>query len=70
MVNAGDILIRLDPSLTQLQITEGQLFELMARRGRLEAERDGTEKSILTLNSSRARKPQQSKTKSMTSNDC
>ena len=46
MVNAGDILIRLDPSqlASQLQITEGQLFEHMARRGRLEAERDGTEK--------------------------
>ena len=46
MVNAGDILIRLDPSqlASQLQITEGQLFELMARRGRLKAERDGTEK--------------------------
>lgn len=42
-VAAGDILIRLDPTelSSQLSITESQLFELMARRGRLEAERDG-----------------------------
>ena len=41
-VAAGDILLRLDPTLqaSQLTITENQLFELMARRGRLEAERD------------------------------
>ena len=41
-VAAGQLLIQLDPrALTsQLAITEGQLFELMARRGRLEAERD------------------------------
>ncbi len=44
-VAAGDILISLDPQqqLSQLAIIEGQLFELMARRGRLEAERDETE---------------------------
>lgn len=38
----GDVLIRLDPTLlaSELHIIEGQLFELMARRGRLEAERD------------------------------
>lgn len=38
----GDTLIRLDSRLltSQLLIVEGQLFELMARRGRLEAERD------------------------------
>jgi HlyD family secretion protein len=43
----GDILIRLDSKLlrSDLAITEGQLFEIMARRGRLEAERDSA-KSI------------------------
>lgn len=42
-VRAGDVLIRLDGTdlASQLAITEGQLFEIMARRGRLEAERDG-----------------------------
>ncbi|SMC60642.1 HlyD family type I secretion periplasmic adaptor subunit [Primorskyibacter flagellatus] len=41
-VAAGDILIRLDPTLrrSELSIIEGQLFELMARRARLDAERD------------------------------
>jgi len=41
-VAAGDTLLRLDARLlrSQLTITENQLFELMARRGRLEAERD------------------------------
>lgn len=44
-VKLGDPLIRLDSSLLQseLLIVEGQLFELMARRGRLEAERDGND---------------------------
>ncbi|MEM6577969.1 MAG: HlyD family type I secretion periplasmic adaptor subunit [Pseudomonadota bacterium] len=43
IVEAGQVLIRLDPSTlrSQLAITESQLFELIARRGRLEAERDG-----------------------------
>lgn len=43
-VAAGDVLIRLDPTVlgSELAIVEGQLFELMARRGRLEAERDTT----------------------------
>jgi len=43
LVQKGDILIRLDPTNLQseLVVVEGQLFELMARRGRLEAERDG-----------------------------
>ena len=43
VVAEGDVLIRLDPRelRSQLAITESQLFELMARRGRLEAERDG-----------------------------
>ena len=42
-VAVGDVMIRLDPRdlSSQLAITESQLFELMARRGRLEAERDG-----------------------------
>jgi len=42
-VKEGDILIRLDPTnlTSELVVVEGQLFELIARRGRLEAERDG-----------------------------
>lgn len=41
-VKAGDLLIRLDGSLlkSELAIVEGQLFEVLARRVRLEAERD------------------------------
>ncbi len=41
-VEAGQVLLRLDPTQlrSQLAITENQLFELQARRGRLEAERD------------------------------
>ena len=44
-VVAGDLLIRLDPSVltSELAVVEGQLFEILARRGRLEAERDGSE---------------------------
>ncbi|MDU9003057.1 HlyD family type I secretion periplasmic adaptor subunit [Sedimentitalea todarodis] len=44
-VAEGAVLIRLDSKLltSDLLIAEGQLFELMARRGRLEAERDGAE---------------------------
>lgn len=40
LVQQGDLLIRLDPTMLQseLSIIEGQLFEVMARRGRLEAE--------------------------------
>lgn len=43
-VAAGDLLIQLDPQqlASQLAIVEGQLFELMARRARLDAERDET----------------------------
>ena len=43
-VTAGDILLQLDPTVgrSELTIVKGQLFELIARRGRLEAERDGT----------------------------
>lgn len=45
VVEEGDILIRLDPTLlaSELHIIEGQLFELIARRGRLEAERDSAD---------------------------
>ncbi|MFV0513024.1 MAG: HlyD family type I secretion periplasmic adaptor subunit [Jhaorihella sp.] len=45
VVEMGDILIRLDSKLlhSELLIVEGQLFELMARRGRLEAEREETD---------------------------
>ena len=41
-VKAGDLLIRLDGNLLQseLAIVEGQLFETLSRRARLEAERD------------------------------
>lgn len=41
-VKAGQVLVRLDASRlnSQLSITESELFELIARRGRLEAERD------------------------------
>ncbi len=42
LVEAGQTLIRLDSTLlaSNLAIVEGQLYELMARRGRLTAERD------------------------------
>ncbi|WP_137702672.1 HlyD family type I secretion periplasmic adaptor subunit [Marimonas lutisalis] len=45
-VTVGQVLIRLDPVelASQKTILESQLFEIMARRGRLEAERDGAEK--------------------------
>lgn len=45
VVSAGDLLIQLDDTrfISELVINEGQLFELVARRGRLEAERDGTD---------------------------
>ena len=44
-VEAGDLLIRLDPEQlrTELSVTEGQLFEVLARRARFEAERDGAD---------------------------
>lgn len=43
VVAAGQVLIRLDPSLlnSDLALVESQLFDTLARRGRLEAERDG-----------------------------
>jgi HlyD family secretion protein len=42
LVKAGDLLLQLDPQQARSELTliEGQLFELMARRGRLEAQRD------------------------------
>jgi HlyD family secretion protein len=42
MVTVGQVLIRLDAEdlTSELSIVESQLFDLMARRGRLEAERD------------------------------
>ena len=45
-VNEGDLLIRLDETVTRanLQIVTKQLDELVARRARLEAERDGRAK--------------------------
>lgn len=45
-VTAGQVLLRLDSVdlESRLSITESQLYELMARRGRLEAERDGQPK--------------------------
>lgn len=47
-VAAGDLLIQLDTEVlvSQLAIVEGQLFELIARRGRLDAERDEAEQII------------------------
>lgn len=43
-VQAGDLLLRLDGEMlrSELAIVEGQFFELLARRGRLEAERNET----------------------------
>jgi HlyD family secretion protein len=48
-VRAGDVLIRLDGTLlrSELSIVENQLYEILARRGRLEAERDGAETMVL-----------------------
>lgn len=42
-VAAGALLLRLDPTVlkSELAIVEGQLFEILSRRARLEAERDG-----------------------------
>lgn len=45
LVAEGDLLVRLDPTdlQSELVVVEGQLFEVLARRARLEAERDGVE---------------------------
>jgi len=47
-VAAGDVLLTLDDRQlrSRLAISEGQLFELMARRARLEAERDEAEEIV------------------------
>ena len=44
-VEAGDLLVRLEANALRSEraIVEAQLFELLSRRGRLEAERDGTD---------------------------
>ena len=49
-VKAGDPLVHLDSELLQseLQIIEAQYFELLARRARLEAEREGAEEIKLS----------------------
>lgn len=48
-VKDGDLLVRLDDTflLSEKSIVEAQLFELLARRARLEAERDGASADIL-----------------------
>lgn len=45
LVEQGDLLVRLDPTLarSELLVIEGQYYELMARRGRLEAEESDAE---------------------------
>ncbi|MCD1624784.1 HlyD family type I secretion periplasmic adaptor subunit [Seohaeicola saemankumensis] len=47
-VTKDQVLIRLDPSglMSDLTIIEGQLYELMARRGRHEAERDARNEAV------------------------
>jgi HlyD family secretion protein len=44
-VSSGDVLVRLDATdlVSELAVVEGQLFEVLARRSRLDAERDGVE---------------------------
>ncbi|SFL64643.1 HlyD family type I secretion periplasmic adaptor subunit [Shimia aestuarii] len=48
LVEVGQLLLKLDDALlkSNLAVTESQLFELMARRGRFEAERDGLEEIV------------------------
>lgn len=48
-VAAGDLLLTLDGSMvkSELSIVEGQLFELLARRARLEAERDDADAPVV-----------------------
>jgi HlyD family type I secretion membrane fusion protein len=50
-VEAEEILMRLDDNAyrSELAIIEGQLFELIARRGRLEAERDGMKEIVFDM---------------------
>lgn len=48
-VEAGDLLLRLDDAAlkSELTIIEGQFYEILARRGRLEAERD--DRNVVTF---------------------
>ncbi|SDX81882.1 HlyD family type I secretion periplasmic adaptor subunit [Roseicitreum antarcticum] len=48
VVEAGAVLLRLDGALLQSELTivEGQFYEILARRGRLSAERDGADTII------------------------
>lgn len=48
VVAAGDVILRFDDTQlrSELAIIEGQLFELLARKARLEAERDGAESVV------------------------
>ncbi|MBW4982609.1 HlyD family type I secretion periplasmic adaptor subunit [Mameliella sp. CS4] len=47
-VEEGQVLIRLDPTLllSELNIIEGQLYEIMSRRARLQAERDAKDEIV------------------------
>ncbi|WP_167644571.1 HlyD family type I secretion periplasmic adaptor subunit [Mameliella alba] len=47
-VTEGQVLIRLDPTLllSELNIIEGQLYEIMSRRARLQAERDAKDEIV------------------------
>ena len=60
-VTDGQVLIRLDGTTlaSRLAITEGELFEIMARRGRLEAERDGLDEVVFDplLDEAAAKRP-------------
>ncbi|MEM6759736.1 MAG: HlyD family type I secretion periplasmic adaptor subunit [Pseudomonadota bacterium] len=60
VVAAGELLLQLDVThmQTQLSIVESQLYEFMARRGRLEAERDNSgtisfEEEVVTVSAER-----------------
>ncbi|MBQ2261301.1 MAG: HlyD family type I secretion periplasmic adaptor subunit [Loktanella sp.] len=59
LVAKGDLLIRLDPSdlRSELAVIEGQLFELLAQRARLEAERDEAAQMIFDPALTAARQP-------------
>ncbi|EEX13394.1 type I secretion membrane fusion protein, HlyD family [Citreicella sp. SE45] len=48
VVETGDVLIRLDPTLkrSELKIVDDQYADLLARRARLEAERDGKDEIV------------------------
>ncbi len=48
VVEIGDVLLRLDAQdlTANLAVVEGQLFEILARRARFEAERDGAENLV------------------------